>query len=223
MTCNPASSTALHCGDGGKAGGRACRRARRWGGHGHLDGLTARRACGRRREAPKGAGGEAWECQKLRHANRNELRGKLPGPQRLRNSLFEFGWEGDWRGKREGLVGGDWSQCFGRAQHGLHAHPWALRRHPRGRSYQLRQTRGIPAAAPSSPSGSASAAAVAVELVVDHGGCGAAPMGWDWEEWAGGLPGTLPPLLAAPPAGGMGSPSAGFGLGEPTPPESGAR
>ena len=104
-------TTALHCGDGGKGVDRACHKAPRWGGRGHPGPWMALGAA-QREYAREGARGEAWGCQKLRHANRNEPQGKLPGPQRLRKSLFGFGGVEDPVGRKRagerGRRGGRW-------------------------------------------------------------------------------------------------------------------
>ena len=115
------------------------------------------------------------------------------------------------------LGGGPWSQGVNFwVPHGLHAHPWALRRHPGGQRYQLQRTRGAPAPPPDPrlpPAAAVAAAAVVVGLLHD---CSAMhPKDWDALESE-----AVPPLAVGPTHFEPGVLWPGW-LGAPTPPESG--
>ena len=220
-------TTALRYGGGEKGVGRACHTALRWEGRGH-PGYWMALGASEREEAREGARGEAWGCQKPRHANQYEPQGKLPGPQRLRKSLFGFGEVG----RMELGEGGRRGQP-GRAQWRTCVVPHSVCQSEREPSWSFAPARwgwgssaGTPPAFPRTP-----VVAVAgrhtswvcccpcgrVGVVGGrHGGGGGAvvavhPMGWDAPEWR------------EAPAGGCLFPSLLFGywLGTKTPPASG--
>ena len=161
-----------------------------------------------------GAREEARGCEKPLRALQKKPRGKLPETQRLRKSPFWIGmgvgslvvgvvvaltlgrgphtWAGVAPGRGVGV--GLWSPgpCC-RVPHGLHAHPWALRCRPGGRSYQLQWTRSGRCPTPPGPRWPRAAAAAAVGVARQIRDPAAHPMDWDVRESK-----ATPPSAAGP-------------------------